>query len=191
MINSEIWLYFDESKVLQYFINMRHNLATPDIFAVVVKVMNNIGLWGADLTWYSSSATFRIFLVEFAFIAWSTASESTLLDLPDPTWSSRFLPSALNSFNHLITILWSTAHSPFAQWMFLVVSAALWPGSNSKSMSSRIRLCCTIICVAFKLTHRMEQCTTCQRTNYHGTTNRNGYLSRLELFRSCDICDIN
>ena len=33
--------YLGESKVLQYFINVRHNLAVPDSFAKAVKVINN------------------------------------------------------------------------------------------------------------------------------------------------------
>ena len=39
--------YLGESKVLQYFSNMRHNLAAPDTFAEVVKVVNHSGLWDA------------------------------------------------------------------------------------------------------------------------------------------------
>ena len=33
-------IYEDEPKLLQYFGDMRHNLATLDVFAEVVKVMN-------------------------------------------------------------------------------------------------------------------------------------------------------
>ena len=35
----------------------------------------------------------------------------------------------------------------------------------------------------------VKQCTTCQRTNYHNTTNHSRYLSRLELLQSRDIND--
>ena len=34
--------YQGESKVLQYFGSMRHNLAAPDAFAEVMKVMNKL-----------------------------------------------------------------------------------------------------------------------------------------------------
>ena len=34
-------------------------------------------------------------------------------------------------------------------------------------------------------THEGKQCTSCQRINYHNTTNHSRYLSRIELFRSC------
>ena len=36
---------------------MLHNLAAPDAFADVVKVVNQNELWKAKFTWYSSSAT--------------------------------------------------------------------------------------------------------------------------------------
>ena len=49
--------YQVESKVLQYFCNMRHNLAAPDTFADFVKVTNHLGLGDAKLAWYSPSTT--------------------------------------------------------------------------------------------------------------------------------------
>ena len=51
-----------ESKVLQYFGNMRQNLAASHAFVVVMKVMNHIWLWDVELAWYSLSATQRICL---------------------------------------------------------------------------------------------------------------------------------
>ena len=41
---------------------MRHNLAAPDAFAQVRKVMNDTGLWDAKLTWYSPRVTCWIFI---------------------------------------------------------------------------------------------------------------------------------
>ena len=38
------FIYLGESKILQYFNNVRYNLAVPDAFAEVVKVMNHTGL---------------------------------------------------------------------------------------------------------------------------------------------------
>ena len=49
-------------KVLQYFGNFRQNSTAPFIFAEVVKLTNYIRLWDAEVTWYSSSATRKIFL---------------------------------------------------------------------------------------------------------------------------------
>ena len=58
------------------------------------------------------------------------ASESTLLGLLDLTWSTRILQPEQNILNHLVTVTWSTAPSPFAQQMFWVASAVLWPTLN-------------------------------------------------------------
>ena len=41
--------FLGESNVLQYFGNIRHNLATPNVFANVEKIINHIGL--LDLAW--------------------------------------------------------------------------------------------------------------------------------------------
>ena len=49
--------FLGKSKVLQYFVEVKNNLAALDVFAAVVKVMNHNGLWDAKLAWYSSNAT--------------------------------------------------------------------------------------------------------------------------------------
>ena len=50
-----------------------------------------------------------------------------LLDDYDLTSFKRFLQLKQNFFNHLITLLQSTALSPFAQQMFPVAFMSLWP----------------------------------------------------------------
>ena len=65
----------DESKVLQYFGNMRHGLIAIDAFAKIQKMMNHAGKWDTKLT----------------FVAKIMASESIALSLPDLVWSSKFL----------------------------------------------------------------------------------------------------
>ena len=67
-----VCIYKSESKDLQYFDNIRNNLAYLDVFVDAVKVTNHIGLWNTRLAWYSLSATHRM-------MAWSTALEFTLL----------------------------------------------------------------------------------------------------------------
>ena len=67
----------------------------------------------------TSSNTFRVWLVTFASMAWSTDSESTVLGILDLTESLRFLQPERNFFNHLIIILWPTGLSPTTQQMFL------------------------------------------------------------------------
>ena len=44
--------YLDESRVLQYSSNVKHNLAVQKAFAKVMKMRNHTGLWDAKLTWY-------------------------------------------------------------------------------------------------------------------------------------------
>ena len=67
--------------------------------------------------------TLRVLLVRFAFMVWNTASESTVLDQPELAWSSSFLQLGQNFLNYLVTLIWSTAPSPFAQqivfWLLL------------------------------------------------------------------------
>ena len=43
-----IYIYEGESKVLQYFYNMKHKLAALDAFAEVVKIVH------IELAWYSA-----------------------------------------------------------------------------------------------------------------------------------------
>ena len=63
-------------KVLQYFGNVRHNLATLDAFAKIIKVMNHTGLRDVKLAQYSRQEQL---ITRFAFMAWSMHSESTVL----------------------------------------------------------------------------------------------------------------
>ena len=101
-------------------------------------------------------------------------------------WLSRFLQPEQNFFNHLLTVQWSIAPWPFTQQMFWFASVVLWPSLNLEHRSLQIRLCCKFISVALK-SHRMKQCTTCQHTNYHNTTNHSRHLLWFELLLSCDI----
>ena len=45
----------------------------------------------------------------------------------------RFLQLEENFLNHLLTVLWSIARTPFTQQMFLIASVALWPSSLVKA----------------------------------------------------------
>ena len=76
-----------ELKVLQYFVNVRHNLAVLDVFTEVMKETNHSGLWDAELAWYSPSATHLIYIHSL---------ESTLLSLTDLSWSSKFKQNFFN-----------------------------------------------------------------------------------------------
>ena len=66
------------------------------------------------------------YLTKFVSMTWSTVLESMFLSLLDYAWSLRFLQLKRNFLNHLVTVLWSTAPSTFAQQIFLVASAVLY-----------------------------------------------------------------
>ena len=74
-----------------------------------------------DVEMSSSPDTRYLLLAGFASMSWSVVLESTVLDLLNLT-----LKPVQNFLNHLVTVLWSTPTSPFAQRMFLVASAELW-----------------------------------------------------------------
>ena len=61
-----------------------------------------------------------------------------------------FLQPKQNFLNHLITIVWATISSLFAQQMFLVAPEVLWPSSHSQSVNPRIRLLFILIGSAIK-----------------------------------------
>ena len=150
---------------------MSPNLAAPNAFVKVVKVINHSGLWNG---WA------HLILSEYDSMASSTALECLFLDLYDLFWLLRLLQPEQNFLNHLVTLQWLTASSPFAQQMFLVASLVLWPSLNLLSISSQTRLLYTHLYI-FKITHTVKKCTS-QHTNYH---------IQQVLLPSCDICASN
>ena len=98
-----IWNYKSESKVVQNFVNMKHNLAAPFAFTKVVKMTNHTGLWDVK-----HPVTLRELVTKFISMVLSTASESKILGLPDLAWLSRCLQFEQNFWNHLVIVLWST-----------------------------------------------------------------------------------
>ena len=52
-------------KFLQYFGSIRHNLATLDTFAEIMKVMSYTGLWNGRFAWYFSVTHWiRLYVLE-------------------------------------------------------------------------------------------------------------------------------
>ena len=135
-----------------------------------MKVTNHIGLWVAKLTW-------------FAFMASSTAS--LRIHCFKPTWpyliidvfaiKVRFLePSGYCSLVncHLLCnkYFWLLmAHFKLLKYKF----------PNYTTLY--VHLC------SFQISHGVKHCMF-QCTNYHDTTNHNGYPSQLELLQSLDMC---
>ena len=105
-----------ELKVLLYFSSMRHSSAALDVFAKVLKVMNQTVPWDVETIWYPLSDT------RFASMAWNTALESMVLGLSDFVWSLRFLQPKQYFLYHLVILLWSTAPILFTQQMSLLLS---------------------------------------------------------------------
>ena len=86
---------------------MRHNLATPDAFTIVVKVKKKT----LDCEMLSLHDTLLVVLTKFASVAWST--EAMVLGLRDFACSLRFLQPEQNFFNLLVIVLKPTVLSPF------------------------------------------------------------------------------
>ena len=95
---------------------------------------------------------------------WSPDSESMVLGWLGFAWSSRFLQSEWRISKHLVTVMTSTALSPFAQQMILVPSMVLWQKFPNYNIL-HVHLC------GYQITHGMKQCATCRCTNYYDTIN--------------------
>ena len=91
-----------------------------------------------------------LILFEYYILICFNGLKSILFELPNLVGLSRFFQHKQNFLNHLITLLWTTTSSSFAQQMFLVASTVLWPSSNSKSISSWIRRHCMLTCATLK-----------------------------------------
>ena len=116
--------HLSESKVLQYFDNVRHNSAASDAFTIVVKIMNHIGRWDAELTWHFPNTTHWICHLGCGFelhafrFSWLCLFDEVLDTRVKFLESSDYYTVANCTFSFCTTI-------------FLVVSVALWPDSNS------------------------------------------------------------
>ena len=115
---------------MQYFGNVSHNSAIPDTFAPkIVNVMNQTGLWDAELTWYSSNAICHICIYGL--------KHNLRIHGCRPIWSClniEFLqpPAYCNQLR--ITNVFDFFCSIMVQF----------------ELVKQIRLCCTFICSAFK-----------------------------------------
>ena len=106
-------IYLGESKVLQYFDNMKYTSAASFASVKFVKEMNHTWCWVCLLL-------SRVLLNGFASIAYGMALEFMVLGL-----IVEFLQSKWNFMNCLVIQLWSTACSPFTQQMFFIAFLAL------------------------------------------------------------------
>ena len=105
----------------------------------------------------SSPDTLRMLFIKFTSMARSRALKYTILGLPDFVWLSMFFQPKWNFLNHLITVLWSTAHSVFKQQIALVDSSVM-------ALYKLIKHKFPFLCAAFK-SHTVWSNTQCVTTS--------------------------
>ena len=173
------------SKVLQYFDCTKDTIRQLRIFC-----------WGRECykPHWTVTCQARLILSEcYSPDLPASASESTILALPDFSWSIKFLQPGQNFLNLLVTILWSTAPSPFVRQIFCMFSRCYGPVETRKAQVPKLDYIAHSSMQFSDHTQsegkwsKVKLCATCQRTNYLDTTNQNGYQPRLELLRSGDI----
>ena len=145
---------------------MRHNLATLDAFARIVKVMNQTGLWDVEFAWYSPSATHWICLYGMKY--------GPGVHTFRPTWPCPVIE---------VLVTWAKFFKPSN---FCIVIKC-----NSTFCTTNIFNCCFGIMaliefvkqeflnqtVAYSIVylldhHGMNKCTMYMCTNYHNATNQ-------------------
>ena len=125
----KVCLYFQDRFIrmnqifLQYFDNMKHNLATPNPLLRLWRWQRTL-----NCEMRCSPDTLQVLLTR---LAWIIALEYMVLHPPDLAFLLRFLQPKQNFLNPQVAVLWSTAFSPYVQEIFLVASAVLWSSSNS------------------------------------------------------------
>ena len=102
---------------------MMHKSTALDVFDEIVKVMNDSGLWEANLTWYYTSA--------ISWIRLNGLEHSLRIHGYSATWFCLIIKVLATQMNHMVTVLWLTALLPFVQQMLLVASLMLWLCLNS------------------------------------------------------------
>ena len=86
ILSNILSIYYDESKVLNYFSNVRHDSATPEAFIEVVKVTKEKILSDDELAWYSPNT--RVSQKFFKnLVTWGTIPQ--LLKLLSKSWRWR------------------------------------------------------------------------------------------------------
>ena len=145
-------------------------------------VMNHTELWDAKLAWYSPSATHRICFYgsehSFGTHGFRPTRHCSIVEVL-ATRAKFFQQSGYCSLINRAFSFWT--RNVFGCIRRIMTQIELW---KHKFWNLTTLL---VYGRRFYITHRMKQCTVCQRTKYHNTTNLNEYLTRLELLRSRDI----
>ena len=108
----------------------------------------------------------RLILSGYSSTGFTLWFEAPSQNPPGFSWSSRFFQSKQNFLNLLVKVLWSSATSPFAEYVFdsfcsITVQFEIVKYKFPNQTRLHVYLC------GFQITQRMKQCTTCQHTKYH------------------------
>ena len=136
--------------------------------------------------WYPSSATRWIFIYGFEHglgIYTLKVTWTCLINVFLAWWANFFKPSGYFAVINC-TIITFPLISVFAHFYIVMT-----PSDLIRYVSNIDHI--TRSSVGFQITHRLRIGTIFQCTNYHDTTNLNGYLPLLEMFRSRDMRPIN
>ena len=138
LVHTKLFIKNGESKVLQYFGNVGHNLAALDAFSEVVKLTNHIRLWDTKLIWYFPSGIHWIY--------------------HDLKHHLRIHSFQQNFVNHLLTVINCVITSCTTNdfWLFHWHYGQIW------IHKSWIRLHTYLY--GFQLIHRVKQCTVYDST---------------------------
>ena len=141
--------YLSESKVLQYFGNMRHDSRALDAFAEIIK----------DVRCWARLILSKCFLIDL--LLWLEAQpQYPVLGLPDLAWSLRFLEPEWNFLNYLIIVI-NYAFTFLYNKCFWFLLWCYGPVQICKS--SQIRLLDVHLC-SFQIIHWVMQCVSAPTT---------------------------
>ena len=128
---------------------------------------------------YLTIKCLRILLAGFVVIVWSTASESMVLGLPGIARSMGFFKFVGNFFSHHVTVI-KCDFTFFITNIFGCFHDVMTRFEPVKHRFLNQTILHVRLCGCWNIL-RIKQCTTCQRTNFHDTTNHSRYLSRFKL----------
>ena len=146
----------------------------------VMKVTNYTGLWDTELAWYSPSTTRWICFYGLEYNNTIHAFRSTW-PLPERRGSC---PLNENSSTIWLQYCDKQRFRLMFFFFFLVASEDVFELVKHKFQN---RTTLDVHVRGFQIAHGVKQCTACQHTNFHDTSNHSGHLLWFELLWSRDI----
>ena len=161
--------------------NVRQNLADLNIFAEVVKMMCLTGQWNAELTWYSLSVAYQIYIYGLKSslrIHSLRPAEPCLIVKILATWA-KFCE--ICDYSTVINCAFTFCTMNVFHWFHGVMTQfKLIKHTFPNQTIFHVHLC------VFHTTNGVKQCT-CQYTNYYDTGSNSSQFPWLELVRSNNI----